>query len=91
MSGHWRVSVDSWVTPEATWAGRAVYTVSGEHVHSLPAALRAIAESGPLVYMTPVTLGEQILEPAPVEFNVPTCDHGRGCEHDDCPGPEVQQ
>lgn len=89
MSGHWRIAVDSWITAEATWANRAVYTVSGDHVHSLPAALRAIAESAPLVYMAPVAEGEMLIEAAPSEFNVPVCRHGRGCPHDDCRGPEV--
>jgi len=44
MSGQWRVIVDSWITPEATWFGRRTFVVDGFTVHSLVAALMAVAE-----------------------------------------------
>lgn len=87
MSGTWRVTVDSWISPDATWYGTTTYVVSGEHVHSLPAALTAVAESPPEVYLDPVAHSVEGRGPAP-EATVPVCDHGRGRSHDDCPGPE---
>jgi hypothetical protein len=82
MSGAWRVTVDSWITPDALWHGRTVYVVSGEHVHSLPAALAAIAESPPEVYLAEVARQEGSgVERAPREFNVSVCHHGRARHH----------
>lgn len=83
MSGAWRVTVDSWITPNATWFGSTTYLVSGEHVHSLPAALQAIAESPPEVYLARVADDASLPRrgPAPTEFNVPVCEHGRGRAH----------
>lgn len=88
MSGAWRVTVDSWIAEEATWFGQTVYVVSGEHVHSLPAALAAIAESPPEVYLDPVARGNFGTGPPPRESNVPVCIHGRGRPHEYCEGPE---
>lgn len=45
MSGSWRVVVDSWVTAEATWYARRTWNVDGFTVHSLSAALQAVADA----------------------------------------------
>jgi hypothetical protein len=45
VSGSWRVVVDSWITPEATWYARRTWNVDGFTVHSLSAALQAVADA----------------------------------------------
>lgn len=44
MSGQWRITVDSWITPDATWYGRRSFVLSGSDTHSLVAALQAVID-----------------------------------------------
>jgi hypothetical protein len=49
--GPWKITVESWLTPEAKWYGRREYILSGENIHSLPAALEAMAKAEPQIYL----------------------------------------
>lgn len=49
--GPWRITVDSWITEDADWYSRRTYVL--DDVHSLPDALRKLAESPAEVYLDP--------------------------------------
>lgn len=71
MSGAWRITVESWITEDATWYGERIFTLSGAQVHSLVAALQAVIDGD-----VRDQLGEHRLRlrsgPAPVaDFPIP--------------------
>lgn len=44
MSGHWRITVDSWITDDANWYARRIYDVPGDDAHSLVEALMHVVD-----------------------------------------------
>jgi hypothetical protein len=48
VNGPWRITAESWITPNANWYGRRVFVIDA---NSLPEAMRKIAELPADVYL----------------------------------------